>query len=327
MKNEILETAEAIIDSFENDAIKQILIEEISCLDNLNSDGWAISLGGKTKFRLHFGPFIVFTIGPKRFWLPLDKNEYQKNTDLIKSTQVWSIDDNDYPQYIQFGLLSQNGYVSNQISKKRSEWETIRRFHYAFLEKIADKQYQLDPRTKKNHSIELNLYLKFLLSDDIPLPGYVSTAEEEPEHESEVIQPVDKSRIKFRTVEETERLSTVTVRMGQQLFRRNLLLIYKSCVLCGIENHSILKASHIKPWSKSSNSEKLDPSNGLLLCANHDALFDNGLISFSEDGSLKISDRISRKDLSKLGLINNRVEFDEETKVFIDWHREHIYKP
>lgn len=38
-------------------------------------------------------------------------------------------------------------------------------------------------------------------------------------------------------------------------------------------------ASHIKPWRKCSNKERLDPQNGLLLTARINALFDCGLIS------------------------------------------------
>jgi len=41
-----------------------------------------------------------------------------------------------------------------------------------------------------------------------------------------------------------------------------------------------LKASHIKAWKDcTSTQERLDSNNGLLLCANHDALFDQYLIS------------------------------------------------
>ncbi|MBC6498434.1 hypothetical protein H7R52_05740 [Weissella confusa] len=34
-------------------------------------------------------------------------------------------------------------------------------------------------------------------------------------------------------------------------------------------------ASHIKPWAKANNQERLDSDNGLWLCVLHDALFEN----------------------------------------------------
>ena len=324
MINDIFETVKSIMVSFKNDILNHIIIEELSYLDKLNQDIWAISIKGKNKFRIHFGPFIIFTIEPQKIWLSLDNNEYQNNISLIKSTKVWSIDANDYPQYKQYGLFSQNGYISNEISKEKNEWEILKKYHFIFLEKISRQKFQLDVRTKKNHSLELNLYLKLLLSDDIPIPSYLEQNDFIEDNIGYVYEK-EKSDIKKVSYEKTETLSYVTVRLGQHIFRKNLLSIYDSCILCGIKNTSLLKASHIKPWSKSSNIEKLDPSNGLLLCANHDALFDSGLISFNDNGYLLISEQISNDDRQKLYLIEDKYGFDIETQLYIKWHRDNIF--
>lgn len=294
-------------------------------MDKLNQDIWAISIKGKNKFRIHFGPFIIFAIEPQKIWLSLDNNEYYNNISLINSTNVWSIDADDYPQYKQYGLLSQNGYISNKISKEKNEWEILKKFHFTFLEKISKKNFQIDIRTKKNHSFELNLYLKVLLSDEIPMPSYLEQ-NDLIEVNIGYVYDKKKSDIKRVSYEKTETLSFATVRLGQQIFRKNLLSIYNSCILCGIKNTLLLKASHIKPWSKSSNIEKLDPSNGLLLCANHDALFDSGLISFNDNGYLLISRHISNDDRQKINLIEDKFRFDIETKSYIKWHRDNIFK-
>jgi putative restriction endonuclease len=45
----------------------------------------------------------------------------------------------------------------------------------------------------------------------------------------------------------------------------------------------MLIASHIKPWSKSDNSERVDYRNGLTACPTHDAAFEAHL--FTVDGS------------------------------------------
>lgn len=50
---------------------------------------------------------------------------------------------------------------------------------------------------------------------------------------------------------------------------------------CGVSDEHFLIDSHIKPWSQSNNQEWLDVNNGLLLCPNHDALFDKGIIYIS----------------------------------------------
>ena len=49
---------------------------------------------------------------------------------------------------------------------------------------------------------------------------------------------------------------------------------HSKCCLCGVDDDALLVASHIKPWAKSDEHEKLDLDNGLLLCPNHDKLFD-----------------------------------------------------
>jgi putative restriction endonuclease len=41
----------------------------------------------------------------------------------------------------------------------------------------------------------------------------------------------------------------------------------------GLTTRALLRASHIKPWSQSTDSERLDPANGILLAAHIDALF------------------------------------------------------
>ena len=67
------------------------------------------------------------------------------------------------------------------------------------------------------------------------------------------------------------------------------MLIKKySCkyALCETTTESMLTASHIKERSSSSDAEKLDINNVLLLCKHHDALFDKHLISFDTSGNL-----------------------------------------
>ena len=72
----------------------------------------------------------------------------------------------------------------------------------------------------------------------------------------------------------TDNKKIVKTRVSQGSFRRLLLLERHHCNLCDISTTSVLRASHIKEWFESSREERIDANNGLLLCANHDALFD-----------------------------------------------------
>jgi hypothetical protein len=101
---------------------------------------------------------------------------------------------------------------------------------------------------------------------------------------------------------ETERTALVNTRIGQALFRSDVIRQWGSCAVTGVESEQLLRASHIKPWSRSSNRERLDPANGLLLNPTLDHLFDRGLITFYADGSIVISESLSQGDLDGLGL-------------------------
>jgi predicted restriction endonuclease len=91
---------------------------------------------------------------------------------------------------------------------------------------------------------------------------------------------------------------------------------------------SILKASHIKAWAISSPIERLDPFNGLLLSPNLDALFDSGLITFEDDGSLVISPRISEEDKTSLGLTEKMKlrKVNGAHKAYLLHHRENNFR-
>jgi hypothetical protein len=83
----------------------------------------------------------------------------------------------------------------------------------------------------------------------------------------------------------------------QEIFKHNLNIEFEGkCAICGKDLLEILIASHIKPSAQSNVFEKIDNNNGLLLCANHDKLFDRYLISFDfNDGKLIFIDYLNEK--------------------------------
>lgn len=92
----------------------------------------------------------------------------------------------------------------------------------------------------------------------------------------------------------TEKEVTVKQRVNQRFFRRTILASYCSaCCITGLNNQSLLVASHIKPWSVSSEVEKTNPRNGLCLNALHDKAFDKGFITITPDYIIHISNDIT----------------------------------
>lgn len=74
------------------------------------------------------------------------------------------------------------------------------------------------------------------------------------------------------------------------------------CAVTRSECNKLLVASHIVPWSESIPQEKTDFHNGLLLAASIDALFDRGLVSFSNNGEILLSDQLSSETASIFGI-------------------------
>lgn len=124
-----------------------------------------------------------------------------------------------------------------------------------------------------------------------------------------------------------ERIALTKVRVNQSIYRRGLIRKYKHCCLCGVSSEDFLIASHIKPWSVSEADEKLDFDNGLLLCPNHDKLFDSGYLTFDNNGSIMISKNLGEVDKVFLNVNEEmKIYMNEKTKKYMKYHREHIYK-
>jgi putative restriction endonuclease len=87
-------------------------------------------------------------------------------------------------------------------------------------------------------------------------------------------------------IPETDRLAIIRARKGQGLFKERVGQIEARCRITGVENPVHLVASHCKPWRDSSNEERLNGENGLLLTPSIDHLFDRGFIGFEDNGKL-----------------------------------------
>ncbi len=114
-------------------------------------------------------------------------------------------------------------------------------------------------------------------------------------------------------------------RVGQGTFRK-LLIEQRGCTceLCSVSFPEVLRASHIKSWAVSSPEERLDPQNGLLLCANHDVLFDRHLITFDTDSDqLLISSSIPEDQLEELKLVTPKpIHLSRRMKIYMKKHND-----
>jgi hypothetical protein len=125
-----------------------------------------------------------------------------------------------------------------------------------------------------------------------------------------------------------EKVQLTKARRGQGIFRTNVRLIEHSCRLTGVANIKHLRASHIKPWRDSTDQEKIDGNNGLLLSPHVDHLFDRGFITFKNNGDLAISKELNPVILDQWSLesIENVGTFNEKQSNFLEFHRDVVFK-
>ncbi|MED4402396.1 HNH endonuclease signature motif containing protein [Metabacillus fastidiosus] len=126
-------------------------------------------------------------------------------------------------------------------------------------------------------------------------------------------------------ITQTEKERLIKARIGQGKFKKLLIERECKCALCGVTDPRVLIASHIKPWSASTNEERLDVNNGLLLCPNHDALFDKQLISFDVQGKIVISQTLDEAARIFMNVNEGlRVELTEKQLGYMEYHHQNL---
>lgn len=126
------------------------------------------------------------------------------------------------------------------------------------------------------------------------------------------------------SISSTERTAIIKSRIGQGDFREKLIGFWKGCSISGCQMTDILIASHIKPWRISSNQERLDTFNGLLLLPNYDKLFDKGYISFDIKGRIVFSNFFPESDrvLLKIEKSTHLIFVSDNHKPFLTYHNQ-----
>jgi putative restriction endonuclease len=131
-------------------------------------------------------------------------------------------------------------------------------------------------------------------------------------------------------IRETERTALVQARRGQGLFRDNVRAVERACRITHVERMEHLIASHVQPWRDSSNEQRLDGENGLLLTPTVDHLFDKGFISFEDSGQLIVSPVADQRSLKRMGIDTERGvnvgAFSEGQRRYLEFHRENVLR-
>lgn len=229
-------------------------------------------------------------------------------------------------------------YDPNDLEIRENRNELVWKNEFAFVRKhLADEGYYISNEknnwgiTEKginylqslvNEIINTNLFNKVSNSAKTEAIGLFSKSEKKESQnkiESNVIDEIDD----IHSVKGEEKYALIKIRVNQSTIKKRALELYKSkCILCGVYQKETLIASHIKSWADSNKEEKGDLNNILLLCPNHDSLFDKHLISFTSNGNILISDTISKDNQILLNINESmKIEMNEKTKQYMQWHR------
>ncbi|QPH37863.1 HNH endonuclease [Pedobacter endophyticus] len=122
-------------------------------------------------------------------------------------------------------------------------------------------------------------------------------------------------------------------RIGQERYRKDVIEYMPQCPFSKITDERLLTASHIKPYSvcikENREDQALDYLNGLALSPTYDRLFDQGYITFTNDGELVCGTQLSAITWERLGINPNAKNkmriFPEDRSEYLQYHRKHVF--
>lgn len=224
-------------------------------------------------------------------------------------------------KYIGLGMpfIEKNERVDNIVKNITIEHEGLKIENSIFsftvdTQTVIDRNWLYDLRIGQGNNSDFmpDIWADFMLNN-------ILTKIPKPTKQNELVEQES----------ESNQLVYRQVRRGQERIRKELLAKRSGCQLCSINQDWMLVASHIVPWSANDyeniSKARLDLDNLLLLCANHDRLFDRNYISFKQDGSIIIADEIPSSEYNNLHIDKNmQIQMNNEMEKYMQYHRVHV---
>jgi len=144
------------------------------------------------------------------------------------------------------------------------------------------------------------------------------------------LQQIDEAAVDVAEIEEIKK----SYRVGQEKYRREVIEHMAQCPFSKITDERLLIASHIKPYSicikEKREDQALDYLNGLALSPTYDRLFDQGYITFTNDGELICGTQLSPYTWDKLNInptAKNKMRiYPENREEYLDFHRRNVFQ-
>jgi putative restriction endonuclease len=150
----------------------------------------------------------------------------------------------------------------------------------ASVDRAVWEQFESDPEMV---TFESETALANLLGHRLDEPG--ATELEEPLPSRKAVR----AESRWEDIAGLDRDAVVRVRVNQRFFRSMILASYNTaCAVCDLPIPQLLVASHIVPWSMD-KALRMNPCNGICLCALHDRAFDAGLMLIDTACTVRVS--------------------------------------
>ena len=233
---------------------------------------------------------------------------YNKNYTFVTKSEIPELSDNILIALVEW----QNEQPISLYLIPTAEWNTGK------WNILKDRDYE-GLKSEPEWGIDINQSNKYELNN-FRFSKFNSTFKEK--ENKKIIEEIECSEEK-----ETEKQALIKVRLGHSKLREDIIKIKSECEICGLSHNKLLIASHIKPWAKSDNIEKLDFENILLLCPMHDALFDKGFISFDDNGKILISKELNEVEQALVNINEDSCIniVSEKQKEYLKYHRDNIF--
>lgn len=123
-------------------------------------------------------------------------------------------------------------------------------------------------------------------------------------------------------------------RQGAELYRKKVIEHMPQCPFTKITDEKLLIASHIKPYSvcikEGREDQALDYLNGLSLTPTYDKLFDQGYITFKDNGDLICGTLLSAYTWERLNINpiarNTMRIYPENREEYLEYHRKFVFQ-
>lgn len=278
----------------------------------------------KSSFIITKENLLEYHVGIKDIY---DSKEFEDSIGNIKSLYSQRLNEiRALNEISRFEVFNQNGETDIAriyIGSTSHLWELIRRIalprvSYIRIDKILDEEtgellYLVTLHQKDKTSIDDEVWKRRNYYSDV---------------EKKVRNEIDENV----TLSDTEKKDLVLARRGQGKFRKRVIGMMGKCIFTGVSDPNLLRASHCIPWAECETaSDRLDGYNGLLLTPTYDLLFDQGYISFTDEGRLMIAECLGEENVRIFGLKKDYQYITEGMQVdmrerFLRYHREYIFK-